>query len=150
MIKGLYETHLYVSDLDRSIDFYQNVLKLKLCYQEKERSAAFFWIGEDKKSMLGLWEKNVKEIDKRHFAFECEIDFIVNDSINYLKSHSLSPRNFLQNGMEEPMVFCWMPAISIYFDDPDGHSLEFIALLDGDSKPENGVLSFKKWLSTNN
>ena len=150
MIKGLYETHLCVSNLENSIDFYRNVLNLKLCYFEKERAAAFFWIGEDKKSMLGLWEKNIDEIDKRHFAFECEVDFILNDSIKHLKSYGLTPRNFLKNGIEEPMVFCWMPAISIYFDDPDGHSLEFIAVLDGESKPENGILTFEEWLSTNN
>lgn len=27
------------------------------------------------------------------------------------------------------MVFGWMPAIAIYFRDPDGHSLELIAML---------------------
>ena len=100
--------------------------------------------------MLVLWERKIDEIDKRHFAFECEVDFILNDSIKHLKSHGLTPRNFLKNGIEVPMVFCWMPAISIYFDDPDGHSLEFIAVLDGESKPENGILTFEEWLSTNN
>ena len=30
-IKGLYETHLFVEDLDRSIDFYKNILGLKQC-----------------------------------------------------------------------------------------------------------------------
>ena len=43
------------------------------------------------------------------------------------------------------MVFAWMPAISIYFDDPDGHSLEFIGILNGESKPENGIVSYEKW-----
>jgi len=49
------------------------------------------------------------------------------------------------------MVFAWIPAISIYFNDPDGHSLEFIGVLDGKSKPENGIISYKKWkeLKTN-
>ena len=27
-------------------------------------------------------------------------------------------------------MLCWMPAASVYFDDPDGHSLEFICMLD--------------------
>ena len=52
----------------------------------------------------------------------------------------------MNNGIEEPMVFAWMPAISIYFNDPDGHSLEFISILDGESKPENGILTYEKWL----
>jgi hypothetical protein len=28
-------------------------------------------------------------------------------------------------------VFLWMPAASIYFNDPNGHSLEYIAVLLG-------------------
>lgn len=43
------------------------------------------------------------------------------------------------------MVFAWMPAIAIYFDDPDGHCLEFIAILDEEAKPELGVVSFEEW-----
>jgi lactoylglutathione lyase len=43
------------------------------------------------------------------------------------------------------MVFAWMPAISIYFNDPDGHSLEFIGVLKGKSKPENSIVSYEKW-----
>jgi hypothetical protein len=44
------------------------------------------------------------------------------------------------------MVFAWMPAIAIYFDNPDGHYLEFIAVLDGIGKPENGIISYERWL----
>ena len=68
MIKGLYETHLFVEDLERSIEFYDKVLGLKQCHYEAERRAAFFWIGNDKQSMLGLWEKPKEEIDIR-FTF---------------------------------------------------------------------------------
>ena len=56
MIKGLFETHLYVENIDRSIEFYANVIGLEQCHYEKERKAAFFWIGAPKKQMLGLWE----------------------------------------------------------------------------------------------
>lgn len=34
------------------------------------------------------------------------------------------------------MVFGWMPAMEIYFNDPDGHVLEFIAILEREGKPE--------------
>ncbi len=57
MIKGLYETHLFVENLERSIDFYSNVLGLQQCYYEEERRVAFFRIGKPKEAMLGLWEK---------------------------------------------------------------------------------------------
>ena len=57
MISGLSETHLYVEYINRSINFYSKVLNLKQCHYEAERKVAFFWIGKDKQSMLGLWEK---------------------------------------------------------------------------------------------
>ncbi len=66
MIKGLYETHLFVESLDRSVNFYKNVLGLNLCYYDEKRRAAFFWIGKPKEAMLGLWKKPKAEIDLRH------------------------------------------------------------------------------------
>lgn len=145
MIKGLYETHLFVQNLQRSIAFYSEKMELELCHFEKERSAAFFWIGEPKKSMLGLWEKPIHEIDIRHFAFECDSDWVLNESAEFLRKKDIKPRNFFNDGTEKPMVFAWMPAVSIYFDDPDGHTLEFIGLLNGKSSPENGIISYEKW-----
>ena len=145
MIKGLFETHLYVENLEKSIDFYANKLELEQCHTEDGRRAAFFWIGAPKKFMLGLWEKPKSEIDIRHFAFECEPEWILKESVPYLKKRDIPCRNFLKDGTKRPMVFAWMPAISIYFDDPDGHSLEFIGILEGKSKPENGIISYEKW-----
>jgi lactoylglutathione lyase len=149
MIKGLFETHLFVEDLTRSIDFYKNVLGLEQCYFDADRKASFFWIGKPKEAMLGLWEKPKHEIDKRHFAFQCDVKFILNNSISFLKERNLQPYNFLNDGTERPMVFAWMPAIAIYFLDPDGHELEFIAILDGTPRPELGVISYEEWLFEN-
>ena len=146
MIKGLYETHLNVSNLEASIHFYGNVLELKQCYYEEERRAAFFWIGEDKKAMLGLWEKPIEQIQRQHFAFECSPEFVLKDAIPFLKTRNLEYRNFLNDSTNLPMVFAWMPAISIYFNDPDGHSLEFIGILEGEGKPELGVISYEEWI----
>ena len=148
MIEGLYETHLFVENIDRSIAFYETVLELKQCYFEEDRRAAFFWIGKPKEAMLGLWEKPKVEVDKRHFAFRCDKGYILNKSVDFLKEHNLKPYNFLQDGTERPIVFAWMPAISIYFDDPDGHCLEFIAILEGNSRPELGVVSYEEWVVT--
>ena len=147
MIKGLFETHLYVSDLAKSIHFYANTLRLEQCYREEERKAAFFWIGKPKQAMLGLWEKPKKDIDIRHFAFECDPKWILNDSVSFLNSKGLTCRNFLKDDIERPMVFAWMPAISIYFDDPDGRSLEFIGLLPGKARPnlESKMISYEDW-----
>lgn len=150
MIKGLYETHLFVEDIDRSIDFYKNILGLEQCYFEEKRRAAFFWIGKPKEAMLGLWEKPKAEIDIRHFAFRCDVEDILNKSVSFLKQRNLKPYNFLKDGTEQPMVFAWMPALAVYFNDPDGHALEFIAILNGKSRPELGVISYTDWLKIEN
>jgi catechol 2,3-dioxygenase-like lactoylglutathione lyase family enzyme len=146
MIKDLFETHLFVRSLDRSIEFYRDVLGLEICHVETERKAAFFWIGMPKKSMLGLWEVAHERIEKRHFAFTCSADDVLHNAVPFLQERHLKPRNFLNDGSTQPMVFAWMPAIAIYFDDPDGHELEFIGMLEGAGRPELGVLSYQKWI----
>jgi lactoylglutathione lyase len=41
-VRGLFETHLTVSDLQRSIGFYRDVLGFQLALEVSERNAAFF------------------------------------------------------------------------------------------------------------
>lgn len=146
MIKGLYETHLFVVDLERAISFYKNVLELEFALLEEKRRIAFFWIGHTKEYMLGLWEKPAGEFRPLHFAFRCEAEDVLNRSVDYLKERGLNPYNFLKDGSDRPMVFAWMPAVAIYFNDPDGNILEFIGILDGESKPGMGVVSYDEWL----
>ena len=146
MIKGLYETHLLVENLERSIDFYKNVLGLEFALLEEKRKIAFFWIGQPKEYMLGLWEKPKAEIEIRHFAFRSDVEDVLYKSVDLLKERNLHPYNFLKDGTDRPMVFAWMPAVAIYFNDPDGNVLEFIAVLEGKSRPELGVISYEEWL----
>lgn len=146
MIKGLFETHLYVSDLERSAAFYKNVLQLEECHRDEKRNIIFFWIGAPRKSMLGLWQKPINDVQPRHFAFECEPEWIVKNAVTFLQRHHISCYNFLNDGSNEPMVFAWMPAIAVYFNDPDGHVLEFIGILKGDPMPGAGVVSYSKWI----
>jgi catechol-2,3-dioxygenase len=145
MIKGIYETHINVENLEASIEFYQNVLGLEKCGYNDERRIAFFWVGKPQEYMLGLWEKPKSEIVKMHFAFRCDKEDILNNSISFLKERNLNPYNFLKDNNEIPMVFSWMPALAIYFDDPDGHCLEFISILEGQPKPELGIITFDEW-----
>lgn len=156
MIKGLYETHLLVENLERSIDFYKNVLGLEFALLEEKRRIAFFWIGKPKEYMLGLWEKPKADSDSyqneiRHFAFRSDVEDVLYKSVDWLKERNLQPYNFLKDGTDRPMVFAWMPAVAIYFNDPDGNVLEpiaigFIAVLEGKSRPELGVISYEEWL----
>lgn len=120
MIKGLYETHLQVSDLEKAVAFYTEVLGLEFAHRDETRPIVFLWIGRNKTSMLGLWEQK-ENLQMRHFAFTAEKEDILNFSSEFLKSKNLKPYNFLKDGSEKPMVFAWMPALAIYFNDPDGN-----------------------------
>ncbi|MBB4807919.1 catechol 2,3-dioxygenase-like lactoylglutathione lyase family enzyme [Chryseobacterium defluvii] len=148
MIKGLYETHIQVSNLEASILFYTEVLGLKLAHLDKTRPIAFLWIGKEKEFMLGLWEQK-ENLQPRHFAFSSTKEDILNYSVDFLKKRDLKPYNFLKDGIEKPMVFAWMPALAIYFNDPDGNQLELISILEGEGKPELGVISYEEWLKVN-
>lgn len=52
---GLFEAHLTVSDLDRAVAFYRDVVELPPALEMPERGAAFFWIGAPGEALLGLW-----------------------------------------------------------------------------------------------
>jgi catechol 2,3-dioxygenase-like lactoylglutathione lyase family enzyme len=145
MINGLFETHINVRNLERSETFYRDVLGLEPAFREDERRVSFFWMGPRGESMLGLWEKPPSEIVQQHFAFRSTVEDILHRSVDWLHERGLTCRNFLNDGTERPMVFGWMPAIAIYFDDPDGHVLELIAMLDDPPRPEVGVVSWDQW-----
>ena len=150
MIKGLYETHINVTNLEKSITFYKEVLGLHFCHKEEKRRIAFFWIGKPKEFMLGLWEKQAEEMEKRHFAFRCDEEDILIRSVKYLKERSLEPYNFLNDETEKPMVFAWMPALANYFKGPNGKVLGFIGGLEGEANPELGVISYEEWKKASN
>jgi lactoylglutathione lyase len=145
MIGGLFETHLNVSDLERSIAFYRDVLGLAVGRVEPERRAAFLWIGAAGEAMLGLWEKPAEQVVPQHFAFRATPDDVRDRAAAWLAERGLEGHNFLNDGTRRPMVFGWMPALSIYFDDPDGHLLELIAMLPDPPDAEVGVVSWEKW-----
>lgn len=146
-IAGLYETHLSVADLDRSIGFYRDVVGLELAHRMEARRGAFLWIGGRTRSMLGLWETGSSPVRLRlHLAFQVTLADVI-ASVAALRGAGQTP---LAGGggdaIDEPVVFPWMPAASVYFDDPDGHSLEYIALLDDPPRPElSATLPLSAW-----
>ncbi len=155
-ITGLFETHLPVANLERSMEFYQKVLGLEPARKEQERRVAFYWIGGQGKTALGLWEKppwasetNPKDqIITQHFAFE--IDLVnLGRTVAAAKQRGIEMRNFFGQITDVPSVFGWMPAASIYFNDPDGHLLEFVAKLPGKKRPEIGIVSLDEWKRLN-
>lgn len=143
MINGLFETHILVKDLVAAADFYENVLGLEFAHYEERRRANFYWIGGKETGMLGVWEVKDRPIERRHFAFRTTVEDFKR-TIPFLKSKGVTPRNFNDTG-EDPLVICWMPAVSIYFSDPDGHSLEFLATLPDEPKPELNLVPWTEW-----
>ena len=87
------------------------------------------------------------EVVPQHFAFRATVDDIRERAVAWLSERNLQPYNFLRDDRSQPMVFAWMPALAIYFNDPDGHQLELIAMLPGEPKPELGVVSWEEWRS---
>lgn len=144
-IQGLWETHITVGDLDRSVAFYRDVLGLTLAHTVPERHVAFFWIGAPRQAMIGLWSTpTVPMAMKLHYAFQVTPAAAV-ASIAALQRAGVQPLSGGGAPIDQPEVIPWIPAASVYFRDPDGHSLEFIAMLPGAPQPQLGRLSLSDW-----
>jgi hypothetical protein len=61
-----------------------------------------------------------------------------------LNAAGIQTQNFAGEKTTEPSVIGWMPSAQLYFRDRDGHSLEFITLLDESPEPEF-VGSLSEW-----
>jgi lactoylglutathione lyase len=145
VIHALFETHLTVRDLDASCAFYANVLGLELAHRPDERRVAFFWLGARGHSMLGIWETGSAPVAIRsHVAFAISLD-AMHTAVDRLRARGVTPRGFSGEPVDEPVVIGWMPAVSLYFNDPDGHSLEYIAMLPDPPQPAFGVVPWSEW-----
>jgi lactoylglutathione lyase len=146
-VRGLFETHLTVRDVPRSIAFYRDVVGLPPALDLPERNAAFMWIGEPGRAMLGLWGigSSVNSLTL-HIAFDVAHDDVVR-APERLRSQGVTPLSFFGAETNEPSVLAWMPAAAVYFEDPDGHLLEYLAMLDAEPRPEAGIVSYSEWSS---
>ena len=145
-VRRLFETHLTVSDLRSSIDFYREVVGLPLALEVPERNAAFFWVGDSGRSLLGLWSLGTAPLGLTlHVAFEVAMDDLL-DAPKRLDAQGITPLSFFGAETMEPSVIAWMPAASLYFRDPDGHLLEYLTMLDEEPRPNLGIVPWSEWL----
>lgn len=145
-VQGLFESHLTTTNLARAIDFYGGVIGLRVAHVVPARHAAFFWIGSGTEAMLGVWEVGSgPQRMQLHIAFRVALEDVLAAPAR-LAQAGIRPLDFDEHPTEEPVVLAWMPAASVFFRDPDGHLLEFLAMLPDDPQPERGIVRWRDWI----
>ena len=117
LIRGLYEVAIPVRQLPRAEAFYRDVLGLEVGLRDEQRKWLFLRAG-GAAGMIVLQEC-AGEFPSYHFAFA------VSESDLQQAEAVLRERGVPARG---PIVHDWMPGTSLYFEDVDGHELEFFAL----------------------
>jgi lactoylglutathione lyase len=144
-VRDLFEVHLTVTDLERAIAFYRDAVGLRLAHVESARQVAFFWIGQPGNAMLGLWSGGAgPERLTSHTAFSVSLADLL-AAPGALRAAGITPLDFAGQPTTQPIVFAWMPAASVFFRDPDGHLLEYIAMLPQEPRPDFGIMPWRMW-----
>jgi lactoylglutathione lyase len=144
-VTGLFEAHVLVSDVERSIEFYRDVIGLPLALKLPERAAAFFWIGGPGQSMIGVWSMGSAPMGfSQHVALGASLsDVLV--ACDALRARGVTPLSFFGTETAEPSVIGWMPAAAVYLRDPDGNLIEYLAMLDQPAQAERGIIPWSLW-----
>ncbi len=116
-IQGVYEVAIKVKDLARAEAFYKDVLGLEEGIRDNSRNYLFLYAGG--RAGMVVLQEDKGEWPKQHFAFT------INGSDIERAAAMLKDKGVK---VSEPVVHQWMKSVSLYFDDPDGHALELIAL----------------------
>jgi catechol 2,3-dioxygenase-like lactoylglutathione lyase family enzyme len=116
----VYEVVARVRDLERAERFYADVLGFELGLRVEERKMSFWRVGTQEAGGMIVLQQDEGEWPRQHFAFRVdEADF--ERATALLTAHGVKAMG--------PVEHAWMPARSLYFEDPDGHELEFCAPL---------------------
>lgn len=143
--RDLFEVHLTVRNLDVAIGFYRDIVGLTLGHVTEGRQAAFLWIGSARKAMLGLWAAgSAPQAVTLHTAFRVSWPDLL-AAPDFLRNAGTTPLDFDGRPTDQPVVLAWMPAAAIYFRDPDGHLLEYVAMLPHEPRPDCGVVPWRTW-----
>jgi lactoylglutathione lyase len=97
--------------------------------------------------MLGLWSLGSAPVGLvTHVAFSTALEHVL-DACARLRSFGVTPLSFFATETDEPSVIGWMPVAAVYFRDPDGNQLEYLALLDESPRPELGIMTWSRCAS---
>jgi lactoylglutathione lyase len=95
--------------------------------------------------MLGLWAFGSAPIEfSLHLVFRTSLESALGAS-DRLRAAGVTPLSFHGTETTEPSVIGWMPAAAVYFRDPDGHLLEYLAMLDSPPDPARGIVPWSEW-----
>ena len=117
-IRGVYEVAIRVKDLAKAELFYREVLDLEVGIRDEKRNWLFLRAGGDA-GMIVLQEDK-GEWPLQHFAFTID-EADIERAAATLRERGVE--------VEGPVFHQWMPAKSLYFEDPDGNALEFCAVM---------------------
>jgi catechol-2,3-dioxygenase len=115
---------LSVTDLDRSIAFYQEVLDLELIQRSDEAGRVFAFLGAGGRLFLTLWQQSTRGFEPataglHHLAFQVPTLEAVQAAESKLRARGITPRYEgvvpHREGAE---------SAALYFTDPDGIRLE--------------------------
>ena len=117
-IQGLYEIAIRVKDLARAEAFYCHTLGCTVGLRDERRNWLFLRLAGS--AAMVVLQEDKGEWPLVHFAFTiAEAD--LERANAWLQAHGVTT--------DGPQFHAWMPAKSLYFSDPDGHSLELCAPL---------------------
>lgn len=116
-LKGLFEVAIRVKDLPRAESFYKGVLGLEEALRDDRRNWLFLRAGGD--AGMVVLQEDKGDWPTQHFAFSVS-QADIKRAAALLKDKGVS--------VSEPVCHKWMNAVSVYFNDPDGHELELLAL----------------------
>ena len=115
-IRGVYEVAIRVKDLAQAERFYREVLGLEVGLRDERRNWLFLRAGGH--AGMVVLQEDKTDWPPQHFAFTVDRSDIEGASAE-LRERGVNVRGAV---FQE-----WMPATSIYLEDPDGHSLELCA-----------------------
>ncbi|WP_282699436.1 VOC family protein [Streptomyces sp. CC219B] len=124
MTLGTSHIGLNVTDLDRSLGFYRDVLGFVLLGEGKEEDRRYAFLGDGERLVLTLWQQAQGQYDSgraglHHLALEA-------DSIDQVREYETALRRYGADFAYEGVVAHAEGAASggIFFHDPDGTRLE--------------------------